>query len=131
MAVFPFEVLKKRTIDGVAGLVTVIAQDAETGDVLMQAYTNEEGIRKTIETKKAHYFSTSRGKLWLKGESSGHTQEVKEILIDCDGDALLFKVEQQGGACHLGYGSCFFRKVSGGNVQTIAKKVFNPEEVYQ
>ncbi len=115
---FPFENLKFREVDGISGLIIVIAQDAKTNKVLMVAYTNKEGIKKTIKTGNAHYFSTSRKKQWMKGETSGNIQKVKEIYIDCDGDALLFVVEQTGVACHEGYESCFFRKFSLENFNT-------------
>ncbi|MEI7719233.1 MAG: phosphoribosyl-AMP cyclohydrolase [archaeon] len=110
------------------GLVPVIAQDYKTGKVLMLAYMNEEAWTKTLETKKAHYYSRSRNKQWMKGEESGNIQEVKEILVDCDEDTILLRINQVGGAaCHEGYESCFFRDVTG----TIKdKKVFNPEEKY-
>ncbi len=114
-------------------LVIAIAQDQETGEVLMVAYMNHEAFMKTVETGKAHYWSTSRNQLWLKGESSGHIQEVNEIFTDCDQDALLLKVKQIGAACHEGYYSCFFRKVSDKNgfkLQIVKKKVFTPEKVY-
>ena len=114
------------------GLVPVIAQDASTGEVLMLAYMNEEALQKTLETGKAHYWSRSRGKLWLKGETSGHIQMVRDILIDCDGDTLVLKVEQKGGAaCHKGYRSCFFRRIDkDGSIYTILKQVFDPKEKY-
>ncbi len=127
---FPFEELRTREIDGIPDLVLTVVQDFETNEVLMVAYTNREGIEKTLETGKAHYFSTTRKREWLKGESSGHIQIVKEIYIDCDGDALLFKVEQVGGACHKGYRSCFYRKIENGKIKIIGKKIFNPENVY-
>jgi phosphoribosyl-AMP cyclohydrolase len=92
------------------GLVTAIAQDDKTGEVLMLAYMNKETLAETIETGKMVYFSRSRKKRWLKGETSGHFQTVKSMYIDCDGDALLFKIDQDGAACHEGYFSCFFRK---------------------
>ncbi|HUV03362.1 MAG TPA: phosphoribosyl-AMP cyclohydrolase [Desulfobacteria bacterium] len=104
-----------------------IAQDYETGEVLMLAYMDDEALRLTRETGKAHYWSRSRGKLWKKGESSGHEQLVKDILIDCDEDTILLKVEQIGGACHTGYRSCFYRTIDGDVVGT---KVFEPEEKY-
>jgi len=90
------------------GLVPVIVQDIDTNEVLMLAYMNEEALQKTLDTGYAHYFSRSRNKLWKKGESSGHTQEVKEILVDCDNDTILLKVKQNGVACHTGRKSCFF-----------------------
>jgi len=90
------------------GLIPVIVQDYESGEVLMLAYMNEEALKLTQSTKFAHYFSRSKNKLWKKGESSGHTQEVKEILIDCDNDTILLKVKQNGVACHTGRKSCFF-----------------------
>ncbi|GAB6074182.1 bifunctional phosphoribosyl-AMP cyclohydrolase/phosphoribosyl-ATP diphosphatase HisIE [Nautilia lithotrophica] len=93
------------------GLVPVIVQDADTNEVLMLAYMNEEALKLTQETGYAHYFSRSRNKLWKKGESSGHTQEVKDILIDCDNDTILLKVKQNGVACHTGRKSCFFTKL--------------------
>ena len=94
-------------------LIIAISQDYKSSEVLMVAYMNKDALMKTINTGKAHYWSTSRNKLWLKGESSGHTQEVQEILTDCDEDAVLLKVKQNGGACHEGYYSCFFRKIQG------------------
>lgn len=92
------------------GLVTAIAQDAQTNEILMLAYMNKETLSETLQKGVMVYFSRSRQKRWLKGETSGHTQKVKEVYIDCDGDALLFKIEQTGAACHLNYYSCFFRK---------------------
>jgi phosphoribosyl-AMP cyclohydrolase len=92
-----------------AGLVTVVVQDVETGDVLMVAYMNAEALRRTMETGRATYWSRSRQKFWVKGESSGHVQHVRDLRVDCDGDCLLLKVEQTGAACHTGYRNCFFR----------------------
>ena len=113
------------------GLVTVVTQDAESGEVLMLAYMNEEAWDKTVESGRACYFSTSRKKLWLKGESSGNFQEVKEIRVDCDADAVLLKVHQRGGAaCHEGYKSCFFRQVDEGGWKTVADRVVDPDELY-
>lgn len=122
-------------------LITAIAQDSETGEILMVANMNKEALKKTIETGKAHYWSTSRNKQWLKGESSGHTQDVKEILVDCDMDAIILKIEQNGAACHEGYYSCFFRKLnienkpditklSDDDVELIAERLFNPDDIY-
>ena len=113
-------------------LIIAISQDYKSSEVLMVAYMNKEALMKTIDTGKAHYWSTSRKKLWLKGESSGHTQEVQEILTDCDEDAVLLKVKQNGGACHEGYYSCFFRKIQedSGNLKLVKEKVFEPENVY-
>lgn len=116
---------------GADGLLPAIAQDAATGEVLMLAYINEESWRKTIETGKAHYWSRSRNKLWLKGESSGHVQIVKEILVDCDEDTVVFKVEQIGGAaCHTGHKSCFYRRVSDEELEVVGEPVFDPAKVY-
>ena len=110
------------------GLITAIAQDHETNEILMLAFMNLEALEKTVETGKAHYFSRSRGKLWLKGESSGHVQLVHDMYIDCDADAVLIRVEQLGsGACHMGYRSCFYRTLEG---DVVGEKVFNPEDVY-
>ena len=114
------------------GLIPAIAQDYATGDVLMLAYMNQQAWEATLNTGKATYYSRSRQKLWIKGESSGHQQRVKEIWIDCDNDTVLLKVEQLGGAaCHTGYRSCFFRQVTDGQVRSVGQPVFNPEEVYK
>lgn len=94
-----------------AGLVVAVAQDFRTGDVLMVAYMNREALEKTISTGYAHYWSRSRKRLWMKGETSGNTQKVRKIMLDCDGDALLLLVEQEGAACHTGNRTCFFRSV--------------------
>ncbi|MCE3255198.1 MAG: phosphoribosyl-AMP cyclohydrolase [Rickettsiaceae bacterium] len=114
------------------GLIPAIAQDFETGQVLMMAWMNEEAIRQTIKTNFAHYFSRSRNKLWKKGEVSGHTQIVKEILIDCDGDCLILKVAQNGVACHTGTRSCFFRSLTedGKNLKTNQKTLISTTEIY-
>ena len=115
-----------------SGLLPAIAQDSETGEVLMLAYINQEAWEKTLATSKAHYWSRSRKKIWLKGETSGHVQLVKEILVDCDEDTVVFKVEQIGGAaCHKGYGSCFFRRVDGRSLAVIGERVFDPDKVYK
>ena len=108
-------------------LIPAIAQDAKTGEVLMLAYMNDKTLAKTRETGKAHYWSRSRKKLWLKGESSGHFQRVIEIRIDCDEDSILLLIEQEGGACHTGYRSCFYRTIDG---QIVGEKVFDPKDVY-
>ena len=109
------------------GLVPVIVQDSETGEVLMMAWANAEAVRLTSSTGSAHYYSRSRQKLWKKGEESGHTQQVKEILVDCDEDTLLYKVLQTGAACHTGYKSCFHRTLNGTFTQ---KQLIRPEDVY-
>ncbi len=108
-----------------------IAQDHETKEVLMVAFVNKEALARTLETGKVHYFSTSRRKIWPKGEESGHVQRVREVLVDCDGDALLFKVEQVKGSCHMGYYSCFFRKLKNGRLTVVGEKVFEPGDVYK
>lgn len=114
------------------GLVPAIAQDAETGKVLMLAYMNRESLEITLKERKMCYWSRSRKELWRKGATSGNTQDVKEILIDCDGDALVFKVRQKGGACHTGYQSCFFRKVEDDlSFQIVDKMMFDAEEAYR
>ncbi len=114
------------------GLIPAIAQDYKTGDVLMLAYINEESWNLTLETGNATYWSRSRSKLWKKGEESGNVQKIKEILVDCDEDTVVFKVDQIGGAaCHIGYRSCFFRKVENGELKVIGEKVFDPKEVYK
>ena len=134
------EINFRHEINGVK-VITAIAQDAETKEILMLANMNKEALIKTIETGKAHYWSTSRNKLWLKGESSGHFQEVKEILVDCDMDAIILKISQTGAACHEGYKSCFFRKLNTENkiniddlkeddTEIILKRLVNPEDVY-
>lgn len=97
------------------GLIPAVIQDYKTGQVLMVAYMNRVSLKKTLQTKKTHFYSRSRKKLWLKGETSGNIQSVKEILIDCDKDCILVKVQQKGVACHTGYYSCFFRKITKGN----------------
>jgi phosphoribosyl-AMP cyclohydrolase len=118
--------------DKAGGLVSAIAQDAATGDVLMIAWMNREAFEETVRTGRAVYFSRSRNKLWRKGEESGHVQTVKEIYIDCDADAVLLKVHQLGGAaCHEGYKSCFFRRVDGERLTTVGERVFDPNDVYK
>jgi phosphoribosyl-AMP cyclohydrolase len=114
------------------GLIPAIIQDALSGQVLMMAWMNREALAKTLQTGKTHFFSRSRNKLWLKGETSGHIQRVKSIARDCDSDVLLVKVEQEGAACHEGYYSCFFREYNkeADNWNTVAQKLFEPEKVY-
>src|SRR5712691_5265056 len=114
------------------GLLPAIAQDADTGEVLMLAWMNRESYEETLRTGRACYYSRSRGKLWRKGEESGHVQEVRGVFLDCDADTILLKVHQLGGAaCHEGYRSCFFRKVEGDSVQTVGERVFDPKQVYK
>jgi len=114
------------------GLIPAIAQDADTGAVLMMAWMNREAFEETCRTGRACYFSRSRGKLWRKGEESGNIQEVREIFIDCDADTILLKVRQIGGAaCHTGYASCFFRRLEGDDVRIVGERVFDPKEVYK
>lgn len=113
------------------GLVPAIIQDAASGRVLMLGFMNEESFRMTVETGFATFFSRSRKKLWLKGESSGHRLVVKEISTDCDQDAVLLKVEAQGpGVCHEGYESCFFRRLDSGEWQIVDKQTYDPKAVY-
>jgi phosphoribosyl-AMP cyclohydrolase len=117
---------------GAGGLLPAIAQDARTGRVLMLAWMNESALRETLETGQAVYFSRSRGKLWRKGETSGHRQRVREVRVDCDRDTLLLQVEQVGAACHEGYESCFFRSIDqeDWNLQVTDSRLVDPEQVY-
>jgi phosphoribosyl-AMP cyclohydrolase len=118
--------------DKSGGLVPAVAQDADSGQVLMLAWMNRDAFEETLRTRRAVYFSRSRNKLWRKGEESGHVQEVREILVDCDADTILLKVKQLGGAaCHEGYASCFFRRVEDDELKVIAERVFDPKEVYR
>ena len=130
----------RHEINGVK-VITAVAQDVETNEILMLANMNKEALAKTFETGKAHYWSTSRNQLWLKGESSGHFQEVKEILVDCDMDAIVLKITKTGAACHEGYKSCFFRRINTDNeididdlkdddTEIILKRLVNPKDVY-
>lgn len=113
------------------GLVTAIAQDAETGEILMVAYMNEKALRETLERGEVVYWSTSREELWHKGQSSGNVQVLKELRVDCDGDAVLLKVEQKGrAACHTGKRSCFYRVREGDGWRDDGEQVFDPKEVY-
>lgn len=113
-------------------LVPVIAQDAQSGVVLMLAYMNRQAWEQTLATGEATYYSRSRGRIWKKGEQSGNVQSVREIFVDCDADSVLLKVEQKGGAaCHEGYVSCFFRKYLDGELQIVGQRVFDPNQVYK
>jgi phosphoribosyl-AMP cyclohydrolase len=114
------------------GLIPAIVQEYKTGEVLMLAYMNQEAWESTLRTGNATYYSRSRQKLWVKGETSGHLQRVKEIRIDCDDDTVLLKIEQRGNAaCHTGHRSCFHKKVDKGSVTVVGKQVFDPGEVYK
>jgi len=116
------------------GLIPVIAQDAETGQILMAAYMNRQALDLTIQTGYATYFSRSRKKLWKKGEESGHTQKVKQILVDCDQDCLILKVSVDAGQCHTGRKSCFYRALKKGRrkeLKFVEKKVYNPQKIYK
>jgi len=110
------------------GLIPVVVQDAENRQVLMVAYANEEAVRLTLDTGFAYFYSRSRKKLWKKGEESGHVQKIREILVDCDEDCLLYLVDQSGAACHTGYRTCFYRTMDG---TVIEERVFDPSRVYQ
>jgi phosphoribosyl-AMP cyclohydrolase len=118
--------------DKAGGLVPAIAQDADTGQVLMLAWMNREAYEETVRTGRAVYFSRSRRKLWRKGEESGHVQEVREVYLDCDADTVLLKVHQVGGAaCHEGYATCFFRKLEPDGLRVVGERVFDPKQVYK
>ena len=115
------------------GLIPAIIQDAPTGRVLMMAWMNRSSLEKTLETRKTWFWSRSRKKFWMKGESSGHTQTVKDVAFDCDGDVLLIQVEQVGAACHEGFRSCFFRSLDGtggGEFQETEERLETPEAIY-
>ncbi len=113
------------------GMLPAIAQDHQTGEVLMMAYMSPESYAETLSTGRAVYFSRSRNKLWRKGEESGNVQLVKSLFVDCDADTILLKVEQLGGAaCHEGYKSCFFRQVTPDGLQLVGDRVFDPQQVY-
>ena len=112
-------------------LITAIAQDAKTGQILMVAYMNKEALDLTIQTGYATYFSRSRQKLWKKGEESGHLQKVEQILVDCDQDCLVLKVTVDSGQCHTGYQSCFYRAVENGKLKFIAQKTYDPKKIYK
>jgi phosphoribosyl-AMP cyclohydrolase len=118
--------------DKLGGLVPVVVQDFTSGEVLMTAFMNRQAWEETLKTRRATYWSRSRNQLWVKGETSGNFQEVKEILVDCDEDTVLLKVNQKGGAaCHMGYRSCFYRRLEGDEVQIIGERIFDPDEVYR
>lgn len=114
------------------GLIPAIVQDQASGRVLMMAWMNKASLQKTIETGKTHFWSRSRQKFWMKGETSGHTQTVKDIAFDCDGDTLLIQVDQIGAACHEGYRSCFYRSVGTGGAaeQVTESRLETPEQIY-
>jgi phosphoribosyl-AMP cyclohydrolase len=113
------------------GLIPAIVQDASTGEVLMLAWMNQESLDRTLASGHTWFYSRSRGKFWMKGESSGHTQKVESVLYDCDADTLLVKVTQTGAACHEGYRSCFFRKLKAdGTYEVVAERMFDPAKVY-
>ena len=114
------------------GLIPAICVDAETGKVLMMAWMNETSLAATVKTGKTHFWSRSRNKYWMKGESSGHTQQVHAIYTDCDKDTLVIEITQLGAACHNGYYSCFYRKLDeSGDWQVVAEKVFDPDKTYK
>ena len=118
--------------DKAGGLVPAIAQDADSGEVLMMAWMNKESFDETVKTRRACYWSRSRQRLWRKGEESGNVQEVRDILIDCDADTILLKVKQIGGAaCHEGYSSCFFRKLTDDGLEVVGERIFDPKAVYK
>ncbi|MGN1362522.1 MAG: phosphoribosyl-AMP cyclohydrolase [Methanobrevibacter sp.] len=123
-------------------LIIAVAQDYQTNEVLMVAFMNKQALEDTIKTKKAHYYSTSRNQQWMKGESSGNIQHVKEIYFDCDADTVVLKVDQVGAACHEGYKSCFFRElantedldidnVSDDDIKVIQERLFDPKDMYK
>ena len=113
---------------GESGRIPAVAQDADSGDVLMLAYVTPEALERTRETGRAHYYSRSREELWEKGATSGHVQDVAEVRVDCDADTLLYLVDQEGGACHTGHRSCFYRTIEG---EHVGEKVFDPDAVYE
>ena len=118
--------------DKSGGLVPAIAQDADTGEVLMLAWMNRDAYEETLRTGRACYFSRSRGRLWRKGEESGNVQEVHAVYLDCDADTILLSVRQIGGAaCHEGYASCFFRKLTADGCEVVGERLFDPAAVYK
>jgi phosphoribosyl-AMP cyclohydrolase len=112
------------------GLIPAIVQDDQTGEVLMMAYMNRSSLARTIETGRTHFWSRSRQKYWMKGETSGHVQEVVGIYIDCDADTVLIRARQVGAACHEGYHNCFFRQLTGDEWKIVATRQFDPEKTY-
>ena len=120
------QVLAALDFEKAGGLVAVVAQSAEDGKVLMLAYASPEAVRRTLTEGWAFYFSRSRGNIWKKGESSGHVQKVREVRMDCDGDALLYLVDQQGAACHTGFDTCFYRSVREGSPAIVGTKIGDP-----
>ena len=126
------KVMPELDFDKTGGLIPAIAQDADTGEVLMLAYMNQEAFEETLACGNAVYYSPSRKKLWKKGETSGHVQKVREIRVDCDNDTVLLKVTQVGGAaCHKGYKSCFYKVLENDAFKIVEQRVFDPEEVYK
>jgi phosphoribosyl-AMP cyclohydrolase len=113
------------------GILPAVVQDYITGEVLMLAYMNEEAYRETLESGRGVYFSRSRRKLWRKGEESGNVQAVREVYVDCDADTILLKVDQHGAACHEGYPTCFFRRVSAAGLDVVQERLFDPQQVYR
>ena len=114
------------------GLITAVIVDNATEEVLMVAWMNEEAVKQTLATRKATFYSRSRKKMWVKGEESGHTQEVKSVRVDCDQDTLVVRVVQKGGACHEGYRSCFFREIApAGGLRVVSERLFDPKAVYK
>ncbi len=125
------ETIKNLKYDA-AGLIPAVCVDAETKQVLMVAYMNDKALAETVKTGKTHFWSRSRQKYWMKGESSGHTQKVQAIYTDCDADTLVIEIAQHGAACHKGYYSCFYRKLNdAGDWDVVAEKLFDPAEVYK
>ena len=127
--------ITQETLDGLKfdahGLMPAVVVDAETNEVLMVAYMNKDSLADTVKTGKTHFWSRSRQQYWMKGESSGNTQEVQDIYIDCDVDTIVVKVKPNGAACHKGYRSCFYRKLNdAGEFEVIDTPMFNPEDVY-
>ena len=112
------------------GLVPAIIQDSQNNEVLMLGYMNRETFEKTMESGKVHFWSRSRKKVWVKGETSGHTQKVIAVFLDCDGDTILVKVEQRVAACHTGYRTCFYRKIEDDNLIICGEKIFDEKKVY-